>query len=67
MYLTGYVSLASIVSALVVPIVIAVVQGPGPILWLGIGLALFVVFAHRANIRRLVRGEEHRFRRGSAG
>jgi acyl phosphate:glycerol-3-phosphate acyltransferase len=65
-YLTGYVSLASIVSALVVPIVIAVVQGPGPILWLGIGLALFVVFAHRANIRRLLRGEEHRFRRKAA-
>jgi acyl phosphate:glycerol-3-phosphate acyltransferase len=65
-YLTGYVSLASIVSALVVPVVIALVQGPGPILWLGIGLALFVVFAHRANIRRLLRGEEHRFRRKAA-
>jgi glycerol-3-phosphate acyltransferase PlsY len=64
-YLTGYVSLASIVSALIVPIVIALVQGPGPILWLGSALALFVVFAHRANIKRLLRGEEHRFRRGS--
>ena len=65
-YLTGYVSLASIVSAIVVPIVIAAVQGSGPILWLGIGLALFVIFAHRANIRRLLRGEEHRFRRKAA-
>ena len=65
-YLTGYVSLASIVSALIVPIVIALVQGRGPILWLGIGLALFVVFAHRANIRRLLRGEEHRFRKKAA-
>jgi acyl phosphate:glycerol-3-phosphate acyltransferase len=65
-YLTGYVSLASIVSAIVVPIVIALVQGRGPILWLGIGLALFVVFAHRANIKRLLRGEEHRFRKKAA-
>jgi glycerol-3-phosphate acyltransferase PlsY len=30
-------------------------------------LAVFVIYAHRANIRRLRRGEEHRFgRRGAA-
>ena len=65
-YFTGYVSLASIVGALVVPIVIATQQGPGRALWLAIALSLFVIFAHRANIKRLLRGEEHRFRRKAA-
>jgi glycerol-3-phosphate acyltransferase PlsY len=26
-------------------------------------LSVFVIYAHRANIRRLLRGEEHRFGR----
>jgi glycerol-3-phosphate acyltransferase PlsY len=65
LFLTGYVSLASIISALSVPIVVLLVQGVGPILALAVALALFIVYAHRANIRRLMRGEEHRFKRGT--
>ena len=60
---TGYVSLASILAAILVPIVIAVRHGPTPLLWLTLGLAVFVVWAHRANIRRLIAGREHRFGR----
>ncbi len=60
---TGYVSVASIVAALTIPPMVWWTLGPGPVLWLSIGLAAFVVFAHRSNLRRLVRGEEHRFRR----
>lgn len=62
---TRIVSLASIVAALVVPLVVWAVQGRGAVLWLAIGLAAFVVYAHRANIRRLLAGTEHRFGSGS--
>lgn len=60
---TGYVSLGSIVAAVVVPVAVFLSQGPGAVFWLSVGLAIFVVFAHRANIRRLLRGEESRFKR----
>jgi glycerol-3-phosphate acyltransferase PlsY len=64
LFLTGYVSLASIVASIVVPVVVLLVQGVGPVLLLAVALAAFIIYAHRANIRRLMRGEEHRFRRG---
>ena len=65
-YFTGYVSLASIVSAAALPVTVALTGARVEVLVLAIGLAAFVIFAHRANIRRLLRGEEHRFRsRGS--
>ncbi len=59
--LTRIVSLASIVAALVVPLVVWMTQGAGAVLWLSAGLMVFVIYAHRANIHRLLRGEEHRF------
>lgn len=65
LFLTGYVSLASIISALSVPITVLLLQGVGTTLALALAIALFVVYAHRANIRRLLRGEEHRFKRGT--
>ncbi|MGH7553324.1 MAG: glycerol-3-phosphate acyltransferase, partial [Longimicrobiales bacterium] len=59
---TGYVSLASVVTAIVLPVLVLAFRGVGPVFWLSVALALFVVYSHRANIGRLVRGEEHRFR-----
>jgi acyl phosphate:glycerol-3-phosphate acyltransferase len=61
--ISGYVSLASVLSAVVVPIVVLIVEGVGPVFGLALAIGLFVIFAHRANIKRLSRGEEHRFRR----
>jgi glycerol-3-phosphate acyltransferase PlsY len=61
--ISGYVSLASVLAAVVVPIVVLLVQGVGPVFGLALAIGLFVIFAHRANIKRLLRGEEHRFRR----
>ncbi|MGQ0560454.1 MAG: glycerol-3-phosphate 1-O-acyltransferase PlsY [Gemmatimonadota bacterium] len=61
-FLTGYVSLASIVAAAVLPFLILGLHGSSPVFWLSLALAAFVIFAHRANIGRLLRGEEHRFR-----
>jgi len=60
---TGYVSLGSILSALSVPLLIAITphQGGWTLVWLSSFLAAFVTWAHRSNIRRLLRGEENRF------
>ena len=65
-YFTGYVSLASITAALLLPPLVYALRGAGAVFWVSVGLASFVVFAHRTNIRRLLRGEEHRFRRKAA-
>jgi acyl phosphate:glycerol-3-phosphate acyltransferase len=64
--LTGYVSLASIAAAAVLPVLVALTGGPVPVLIMALLLAAFVIYAHRANISRLKRGEEHRFRRRPA-
>lgn len=62
---TGYVSLGSIVAALVMPVLVALTPHAGgdTLLWFSVVLAVVVVWAHRANIRRLLRGEENRFGR----
>ena len=62
---TGYVSVGSIVTAAALPLLVALTphQGGAALLWFSAGLAAFVIWAHRGNIRRLARGEEHRFGR----
>jgi acyl phosphate:glycerol-3-phosphate acyltransferase len=60
--LTGYVSLASIAAAALLPPAVLLTRGADPVFWLAVGIGSFVIFAHRANIRRLIRGEEHSFR-----
>lgn len=55
------VSLASILAAVVLVAVLAFTAERPEVLGLGIAVAAFVVFGHRANIRRIVRGEEYRF------
>jgi glycerol-3-phosphate acyltransferase PlsY len=62
---TGYVSLASIAAAAALPLLVLATGAPAAVLVLSALLAAFVIFGHRANIRRLLRGEEHRFRRRS--
>ncbi len=57
---TRTVSLASIAAAAVVPLVVALTAGATPVFWLCAALAALVIFAHRGNIRRLLRGEEPR-------
>ena len=63
---SGYVSLGSLISASLLPVLIGVTLGPrSPVFTISILVALFVYWTHRANIGRLRRGEEHRF--GKAG
>lgn len=59
---TGYVSLASMSGAVAFPLAVWLFQpGDGYTLGAGVLLATFIVFTHRANIRRLLAGREARF------
>ena len=66
---TGFVSVGSIAAALTLPaVLLAVPGGRDPLLLpVTVLLAAFVLWTHRTNIARLVRGEEHRFGRRGAG
>ena len=60
---TRFVSLGSIVSAAVLPMAVAVLPGArSPVFIASLAVAVFVIWRHRANIDRLIRGEEPRFR-----
>lgn len=60
-YGSRLVSLASIGAALTLPLAVAVTLGAGsPVFGVACGIALFVVWMHRANIRRLRAGTEPR-------
>lgn len=58
-----YASLASLVTAVALPLAILVFGGAWPVVGFGAVAALGVVFLHRGNVRRLLAGTEPRFRR----
>ena len=62
-YFTRYVSLASLVGAAILPIaILALYREPqSPVFIASVVIALFVFWTHRENIKRLRRGEEHKF------
>jgi acyl phosphate:glycerol-3-phosphate acyltransferase len=67
-YLTRYVSVASMIAALAVPITILSMmflgqRGGTALLYFSICLAAVVIIRHRSNLSRLVRGTEPRFKR----
>ncbi len=67
-WLTRYVSLASITAALVLPIVILVVSSQDqnkrkPLVYSSACVAAVVIWRHRSNLSRLMRGTEPRFKR----
>ncbi|RQD69820.1 MAG: glycerol-3-phosphate 1-O-acyltransferase, partial [Halanaerobium sp. MSAO_Bac5] len=57
---TRYVSLGSIIGSLSLPFVIYFSGFSGAHILFGALLSLFVIFTHRANINRLMNGEENR-------
>lgn len=66
LWATGYVSLASLSGALVLPLAILATMGPrSPLFGVALVVGGFVFWTHRANIGRLRRGEESRFSRSS--
>ena len=64
---TRIVSVSSLAAAVTLPTALWIQKRffdpriPGFLLWITIALAVLIVFTHRSNIKRLVRGEEHRF------
>jgi glycerol-3-phosphate acyltransferase PlsY len=66
---TGYVSLGSILAAVAIPLFVLLqnafiwpVEFPAPVISAAIAGAALIVFAHRENIGRLIRGTESSFR-----
>ena len=58
--LSGFVSLASIVSAVFLPVLMLTFSQPLEVILLGVIFCIFVVFRHRPNIKRLLSGKESR-------
>lgn len=63
LWATGYVSLSSILVAIVFPLLVRFTPHQGrPAVVASVALAALIVYSHRANIRRLLAGTENRFR-----
>ena len=63
LWLTGYVSLSSILASVLFPLWVRLTVPEAPwTFWASVAAALLIVFAHRENIRRLLAGTESRFR-----
>lgn len=61
---SGYMSVASLAGAVVLPLAIAIIAGVrSPLFAVSVVIAAFVFWTHRTNIARLRRGEEPRFGR----
>jgi len=61
---SGYMSLASLAGAAVLPVALAVIGGlRSPLFAVSVVVAAFVFWTHRSNIGRLRRGQEPRFGR----
>jgi glycerol-3-phosphate acyltransferase PlsY len=65
-YTTRYVSVASIGLAAALPVVSFMRHGPAVLFFFALAVAVFIIYRHRANIARLVRGEENRFSPGNS-
>jgi len=63
LWLTGYVSVSSIVASVTFPVWVRLTEPAAPpAFYASLALAALIVFSHRANIRRLLAGTESRFR-----
>lgn len=68
LFISGYVSLGSLTSAVALPILLGATVGTrSPLFAISVVVALFVFWTHRANIARLRAGEEHRFGKKGGG
>ena len=63
LWLSGYVSVGSLIAVALFPLWTRLTRPHAPYtFWASVVLALLIVYSHRANIRRLAQGTEHRFR-----
>jgi len=70
LWLSRTASVASLSAAVALPPLVwffgGTRDGATPLFWFSLGLSVFVLWAHRSNLRRLMAGEEPRLRRRSA-
>jgi acyl phosphate:glycerol-3-phosphate acyltransferase len=62
-FATGTVSIGSLAAAATLLVSIFLIDDRTPVQILALVVAVFITYAHRANIRRLMRGEEPSFRK----
>ena len=62
-----YISLGSILSAALYPMVVYVVNGPGLAFIFALLIGIFVIYLHRTNIQRLMDGKENKLSFKKAG
>jgi acyl phosphate:glycerol-3-phosphate acyltransferase len=61
LFASGYVSLGSMIAAVLLPVLLFIRDGVSPLFIVCSVIALFVFWTHRANIERLRQGTENRF------
>jgi glycerol-3-phosphate acyltransferase PlsY len=60
-WLSGYVSLASVIATITLPPLAYVMGSPAPAVVVALAAAIIIVFRHRSNVLRLTAGTEPRF------
>lgn len=65
-FITRYVSLASIIGAALLPILMAYFNTGRELLYFGLVASLFVIYRHKPNIKRLLKGEESKIKAGGS-
>lgn len=58
--LTRTVSIGSMLAGILAPILLFLFQAPSPYVWYAVLAALYVIYLHRENIRRLLTGQENK-------
>jgi len=66
-FAAGYVSLASILFGLALMPLAAILHEPRELVGLSFALAVLILWRHRANLGRLLKGTEHKFGKKKAG
>ncbi len=59
--ISRYVSLASVLAAVVLPLAVFATRQPGYMVGIATVLSALAIYKHRTNIQRLLQGTEHRF------
>lgn len=60
--ITHFMSLASIISAISIPVFAKLFELPNQFLYFGLFIAVFVTYKHKENIKRLLNGTENKFK-----
>ncbi|MCP2520951.1 glycerol-3-phosphate 1-O-acyltransferase PlsY [SCandidatus Aminicenantes bacterium Aminicenantia_JdfR_composite] len=62
---TGYVSLASIIGVVLYPLVLLIFKKPLTVILIVCLISIMVIYRHKDNIKRLIKGEERKIKRYS--